>query len=118
MQAERQHVEHSMSNKGPGQIEVSFEYARHLGPRFIHGAVSLSFDGLRPYGFVSAVQWPDGGNYESAVRKAVEIVLIERQGHLETTLVVLKKISWDEEASCEAGFARAATAAAKAAFEV
>ena len=108
-----------MSNKSPGQIEVTFEYARHLGPRFIHGAVSLSFDGLRPYGFVSEVRWPDGSNYENAVRKAVETVLLERQGHLETTLVVLKKISWDEAAaSCEAGFARAATAAAKAAFDV
>lgn len=89
---------------GPGQIEVTFEFARHVGPRFIHGAVTLSFDALRPYAFISKVTWPHTDNYEAAIREAVEQVLLEHQGHLKTTEVVLKRIGWDDVASCSEGF--------------
>src|SRR5687767_5992368 len=102
--------------KGPGQIEVTFEFARHVGPRFIHGAVTLSFDALRPYAFISKAQWPHTDNCEAAIRKAVEEVLLEYQGHLKSTEVILKRIRWDEVASCEAGFSRAAREATKSAF--
>ena len=29
--------------RGPGQIEVTIEYFRHVGPRYIHGGLTLSF---------------------------------------------------------------------------
>ena len=104
-------------SKGPGQIEVTLEYSRHVGPRFIHGGVTLSFDSLQPYSFASEATWPSD-NYEQAVRESVEQTLIERHGVLERTRVVLKRVTWDKVSSCESGFARAARAAAIAAFEV
>ncbi len=94
----------NMSTKGPGQIEVTFEYSRHVGPRFIHGAVTLSFDSLRPYSFVSKASWPESDNYDEAIRKAVEEVLLECQGSLDKTQVILKRVGWDRVASCELGF--------------
>jgi hypothetical protein len=104
--------------KSPGQVEVTFEFSRHVGPRFVHGALTLSFDALRPYAFISKAQWPSTDNYEPSIRRAVEETLLEQQGHLSTTEVVLKKICWDAIASCEAGFVRAARAATKEAFNV
>jgi hypothetical protein len=104
--------------KHPGQVEITFKYSRHVGPTFVHGGVTLQFDALQPYGFSSRAQWPDAGNYETAVREAVEQVLRERQGQIETTQVILKAIEWDEVASCEVGFRKASQAATRAAFEV
>lgn len=107
-----------MNTKGPGQIEVTFEYSRHVGSRFIHGSVTLSFDSLRPYSFVSKASWPESDNYEEAVRKAVEEVLIECQGSLDKTHVTLKRVGWDSVASCEFGFIKAAQAATREAFNI
>jgi hypothetical protein len=101
-----------------GGIEVTLEFFRHVGPRYIHGAVTLRFDSHLKYEFVSKAIWPTSDNYENAVREAVEQVLLERLGNLNKTRVELRRIAWDEVNSCEAGFRRAALAATKAAFEV
>jgi hypothetical protein len=101
-----------------GQIEVTFEFSRHVGPRFVHGGVTLSFDALKPYSFSSHATWPTGDCYESAVRSEVESVLIEKLGSLESVQVVLKSVSWHPVNSCQVGFQRAARAAALAAFSV
>jgi len=107
----------SMSHaKRPGQVEISFKYSRHVGPTHIHGGLTLRFDSLQPYAFVSRAQWPSTDNYETSIREAVEQVLQERQGHIESTLVVLTHIEWDQVASCEIGFRRAAAAATRASF--
>jgi hypothetical protein len=84
---------------------------------FIHGGLTLSFDALQPYRFVSRVQWPDA-NYERSIREAVEEVLKERQGSLDRTLVTLTRIEWDAVSSSETGFRKVAAAATRAAFEV
>ncbi|MCP3473144.1 hypothetical protein NLM33_22770 [Bradyrhizobium sp. CCGUVB1N3] len=84
----------------------------------VHGCVTLRFDSLRPYAFVSQAQWPASDNYEAAIRGAVEETLCEYQGHTNSTHVVLVRIEWDEVASCEIGFRKAAAAATRAAFEV
>jgi hypothetical protein len=102
---------------GPGQVEVTVEYLRHVGPRLVHGGVTLSFDSLQPYSFSSEASWPGGDNYESAVRQGVEGELLRHLGSLTRTRVVLKRISWDSVSSCQAGFERAARAATSAAFE-
>ena len=102
----------------PGQVEITFRYSRHVGPMHIHGGVTLQVDGLKPYGFVSYARWPPTDNYELAVREVIERVLQERQGHLTSTLVTLVAIEWDEVASSEFGFRKAAAASAHAAFEV
>jgi hypothetical protein len=104
--------------KHPGQVEITLRYSRHVGPKHVHGGLTLQFDSLQPYAFVSSAQWPSTDNYETSIREAVEQVLQERQGHTESTLVVLTHIEWDEVASCEVGFQRAAAAATRAAFEV
>jgi hypothetical protein len=103
---------------GPGQVEVSFRFARHVGPRFVHGAVTLQFESLRPYFFTSKAVWPATDNYDSAVGDEVQTVIQELQGHLGSTSVTLMAIEWDDVASCESGFRQAARAATEAAFKV
>src|SRR5215472_10928166 len=104
--------------KHPGQVEITFRYSRHIGPTYVHGGLTLQFDALQPYAFVPCAQWPSTGNHEASIREAVEQVLHELQGHTNSTLVVLKNVEWDEMASCEIGFRKAAAAATRAAFEV
>lgn len=99
-------------------IEVTLEFSRYVGPRYIHGAVTLMFDSHLPYSFQSQAVWPTSDNYEVAIQEAVEEILRERLGGLNKTRVLLKRIAWDEVNSCESGFRRAAKAATIAAFEV
>lgn len=101
-----------------GGVEITFEYSRHVGPRFVHGSVTLQFDGHLPYEFLSTAIWPTSDNYERAIREGIEAVLREHLGGLEKTRVLLKRIAWDDVNSCELGFRHAARAATKAAFEV
>jgi hypothetical protein len=100
------------------ETEVAFEFHRHVGPRFVHGAVTLRFESGPAYAFASRAQWPEGENHEEAVREAVEEVLLEKLGTLEGTSVLLSHIRWDPINSSESGFRRAARAATIAAFEV
>lgn len=51
-------------SKHPGQVEITFRYSRHVGPKFVHGGLTLQFDALQPYAFVSRAQWPGDANYE------------------------------------------------------
>jgi hypothetical protein len=99
------------------ETEVTFEFRRHVGPRFIHGCVTLRFESSPGYAFSSHAQWPQAENHDAAVREAVEQVLIERLGTLDGTKVVLSSIRWDPVNSSESGFRRAARAATIATFE-
>ena len=104
------------NSKGPGCIEITFEFSRYVSPRYVHGGVTLSFDSFKPYKFISQATWTRGGNYETAVREAVEQILLEQQGNLDNTEVVLKRITWDDVASCEFAFRQAAKVATRSAF--
>jgi hypothetical protein len=101
-----------------GGVEVSFEFRRHVGGKYIQGAVGLQFDDHFPYEFVSVAVWPTSDNYEIAIRESIEGVLMERLGNLDRTRVTLKSIVWDDVASCESGFRRAAKVATEVAFDV
>lgn len=101
-----------------GGIEITLEFSRHVGARYIHGAVTLQFDSHLPYSFESHAIWPTSDNYEMAIQETVEEILRERLGDLSKTRVLLKRVGWDEVNSCESGFRRAARAATNAAFEV
>jgi hypothetical protein len=101
-----------------GGVDVTFEFLRHLGPRYIHGGVTLSFDANLPYAFISTAVWPSTENYEATIQEAVEQVLIERLGGLDKVRVQLKQIAWNDISSCAAGFNRAARAATREAFDV
>jgi hypothetical protein len=104
--------------KGPGQVEVSFRFARLFGSRFVHGAVTLQFDASRPFSFISVVSWPAGGDYDTVVQDEVQATLQELQGHLDWNCVTLKAIEWDDVTSCASGFRQASRAATEAAFKV
>jgi hypothetical protein len=104
--------------KGPGLVEVSFRFARPVGPRSVHGAVTLQFDASGPFSFRSEISWPTSDNYDRAVHEEVQAVIRKLQGHLDCTSVKLTAIEWDDVASCESGFRQAARAATEAAFRV
>ena len=106
-----------MNHRTPGQVVVTFEFSRHMGPKYEQGGVRLRFDSLRPYSFESRAQWPTD-NYDAQVRAAVERVLLERCGTLHMCQVVLEDIVWDEVDSCAIGFEKAARAATEMAFVV
>jgi hypothetical protein len=101
----------------PGEITVSFEYRRQAGPRVVHGSVTLQFSNGSSFRFRSQVRWPHNDDYTNTVEGAVREVLSERHA-LESTTCTLLRIEWDEVGSCQAGFAAAARAATRAAFEV
>lgn len=102
----------------PGQIVIAFEYSRHQGPTFIHGAVRMQLDAQQPYSFRSEALWPIGDDYTEVVREEVEAALLEHVGSLSKISVVLKSVSFDPVASCAEGFKRATRAAIEAAFSV
>ena len=99
----------------PGQVEITFRFSRHIGPRYVGAGLTLEFDALRPYSFVSRAEWPEQ-NHDESVREVVEEVLMERLGSLERVAVVLKSIEFHEVDSSEMAFRRAARAATEAAF--
>jgi hypothetical protein len=99
------------------ETELTFEFRRHVGGRFVHGCVTLRLESCEHYEFSSFAAWPLAENHDGAVRQSVEQVLIERLGTLDGTKVVLSSIRWDPVSSSEAGFRRAARAATIAAFE-
>ncbi len=100
----------------PHGTEVSFEFLRHVGPRFIHGAVRLVFHEAAEFSFVSQAEWPPGENHDSAVSCAVQEVLAANGSRSLNTRVVLRSITWDPINSSESGFQRAARAATQAAL--
>ena len=102
----------------PGQIEVTLSYHRHVGGRYIHGSLTLQFDGTRKYSFTSLATWPSTESYETAIKGAVDRALFERLGSLEHVAIVLTRVELDPVASSEAGFSEAARAATLAAFEL
>jgi hypothetical protein len=102
--------------KEAGQVEITFTYNRHIGPKFIHGSVKLKFDSLQPYSFTSYAVWSETDNYEKHVREGVEKALIELTGSLKDTKVTLVEINFDEIASAPIGFQFAAYVATYNAF--
>ena len=106
----------NIKRKEAGQVEISFTYRRHMGPKFIHGSVKLRFDSLRPYSFTSYAVWPETDNYEKYVQEGVEKALIELTGSLKETKVTLIEVNFDEVDSAPAGFRSAAYVATYTAF--
>jgi hypothetical protein len=102
----------------PGQVEISLEFKRHVGPRYIHGAVQISFDSLQPYSFSSEAVWPQGAAHDLIVQEAVEEVLLQRNGTLDRVRVVLRSVNRDPTNPSAEGFRRATLAATEAAFSV
>ena len=101
----------------PGAVEIALRFSRHVGPRYVSGAVVLHFARAASFSFTSNATWPDE-NFDMAVREGVEDVLRQRLSTADSVAVVLKSIEWDAVASCALGFKQAASAATQAAFVV
>lgn len=103
-----------------GQVEITFEYSRHVGPRYDHGGVTISFDALQPYSFSSEAEWPSKSwsqvEIEAAIRESVEEVLRARMGTLRMVRVILKAVAIHPVDSSVHGFRNAARVATEAAF--
>jgi hypothetical protein len=101
----------------PSNTEVSFSFRRHVGPRFVHGAVTLTFEQSNQFVFISTVTWPDEV-LDKVVANAVKEALATGGAQTVAMQVVLKAIEWDEVHSSASGFARAARAATLAAMRL
>jgi hypothetical protein len=100
----------------PGRVTVSFEYSRVVGPRIIHGALTLRFFEATSFEFFSSAVWP-AEDLTVAVEDAVRAVLAERDS-LNSTGCELVSVRWDNVNSCLSGFEEAARMAATSTFEV
>jgi hypothetical protein len=100
----------------PGRIVVSFEYSRIVGPRSIHGGLTLRFFDATSFEFLSSAAWP-AEDLTAVVKETVRSVLAERDS-LESTGCELVSVRWDSVNSCQSGFEAAARMAANAAFEL
>ncbi len=106
-----------MPRQQTGQVEITFEFNRHLGGKFLHGGVRLRFDSMQKYSFTSQANWPTPENYEDVIRASIEEVLAEKMGGLTNTSVVLLGVTWDDINSCKSGFRLAARIATLSAFQ-
>jgi hypothetical protein len=93
-----------------GETKVTFEYAQHVGPRFIHGGVTLKFEPANQFAFHSIVQWPTADNYAASVENGVRLALASR-GVIDCYRCTLEAIKWHDHDSSATGFERAARAA-------
>ena len=105
-----------MNPHRPSYASATCETHRNLGPRGIHGCVTLEFERASEFRFSSLVTWPQGDNYDSAVENAIREVLEEIQtGH--TFACRLVSIRWHPVDSCQSGFMFASRHATRAALE-
>ena len=100
----------------PGHVQVSYTYNRVIGPRLVHGSVTLAFSPAVAFSFRDDVTWPDGMNYSKAVEASVREVLAARNALAHH--VILKAAAFDDVNSSEPGFRTAARIATESAFEV
>ena len=92
---------------------MSYALQKPLGPRAQAAGVRLSYDGQYSLEFVSGVTWPQGTDYEVAVRRGILSALEERGRHSLGGKFTLIDVTVDPIHSCESAFflvAREATA--------
>ena len=97
-----------------GQIQISFQYLEHLGPRSVGAGVSLRLLPHDCYKFVSAADWP-AESYSHAVEKGVREGLKESGFDPDMGInVLLEDINYDYIGSSEHSFYVAAKCAVMA----
>jgi len=89
---------------------VTLEYSQHLGPTYIHGGVTLSFEEAPGFTFRSAAKWPASDRLDAFVERGVRSALSSR-GLEEKYACTLESIVWHDVHSSGRGFERAAYAA-------
>jgi len=106
----------NMQSNRPEYASATCETHRNVGPRGVHGGVTLEFERSAEFSFVSEVTWPAGDNLDAAVENAVRKALAKIQSiyNYRCRLVAIK---WHPVDSCQAGFAFVATRATHAALD-
>lgn len=100
----------------PSCSSTTCETHRNVGPRGIHGCVTLEFERAPEFRFSSSVTWPQGNNYDLAIENAVRDALIEiKTDHIFACRLV--GIRWHPIDSCQAGFVFVSRCATHAALE-
>ena len=89
---------------------VTLEYSQHVGPTFVHGGVTLSFEAAPAFSFRSSANWPAAGQYDSHVERGIRAALSSR-GVEDKYACSLESIAWHDVHSSGVGFERAAFAA-------
>ena len=105
-----------MSPHRPSYASATCETHRNVGPRGVHGCVTLEFERSPEFRFLSSVTWPHGDNYDSVIEDAVRDALVQIQSE-HTFACRLVSIRWHPIDSCQAGFVFAARQATYAALE-
>lgn len=105
-----------MSPHRPPYASATCETHRNVGPRGIHGCVTLEFERAPEFHFTSVVTWPQSNNYDLVVERAVREALIQLQSS-HTFACRLVSIKWHTADSCQSGFKFAAHHATRAALE-
>jgi hypothetical protein len=104
-----------MQPKRPNYASATCETHRNVGPKGIHGCVTLEFQRASEFQFSSMISWPTTDNYGSVVESAVRETLVELQ--LQHAFACrLVSIAWHPQDSCAGGFAFAARQATRAAL--
>jgi hypothetical protein len=104
------------SGNRPSMPFATCEIRRNVGPRGIHGGVTLEFAPATVFAFSSSANWPKGDDYDAYVEKAVREALAEI-GVTATLSCRLTAITWREVDSCAVGFMLAARHATFASFD-
>ncbi len=93
-----------MSLRRPLYVSATCESHRNVGPRGVHGCVTLEFEPASEFSFSSSANWPAGDNYDSIVEAAVR----ETMSEMRLTRMYacrLTSIKWHDVDSCAKGFA-------------
>lgn len=101
----------------PKYTDVSMSINRNVGPRSVHGAVTLGFRTSDVFEFCSQVIWPEDDNYDSNVLAGIHEGFIQCLSQIPPCKVTLSAIDYHPMNSCAAGFQSAARNATIAACE-
>jgi hypothetical protein len=100
----------------PPYASATCETHRNVGPRGVHGCVTLEFERALQFRFTSSVTWPEGDDYDLIVENAVRDALNQIESE-HTFACHLVSMRWHSIDSCQAGFVFASHHATYAALE-
>jgi hypothetical protein len=86
-----------------------------VGPRGVHGCVTLSFNRANEFSLTCEAKWPEGDDYSAAIKEEIQSTLTELSLPFEVACT-LKSIGWHPIDSCQNGFTAAARHATWAAL--
>jgi hypothetical protein len=104
-----------MQPERPSFTSSTCEIHRNVGPKGVHGCVTLSFYRANEFNLSSEANWPEGDDYSAAIQEAIQSTIAELKLPFEVACTI-KSIRWHPIDSCENGFTAAARHATRAAL--